>query len=310
MPVTGFPATLERTLSALIMDNDISSWKVAGEGDNTTVVLPLKPVSGPATSTTDMVDPVLNRDTQIQYYRRKAPCQVRRDKQRARHHHQRSVTDDPVPNSDVFKPTDLSTDLTVNELLSAQYTDTMQTQTEEPVTQPASDSEEDAIHGLVNPTGTWNSDGTSVTLLQSADTTHCDCDTEENIDGTVGRFSTQVVKSYVATLSDKSVQRRLKDRSRNQSFRKVVAHKDDDGDQLICEADDLVLEYWCSDAVRPHHMYWYVKQEPCNMLSEERDKLANLRRGESARRSRHADTLGCAARDLDTLLGLLRFYLG
>ncbi|KAL8566911.1 hypothetical protein ACOMHN_008768 [Nucella lapillus] len=80
MPVTGLPATLERTLTALLTDNAVSSWKIAGERDNTVVVLRLKaenPVSTPS-----MADPILNQQTQIQY-RKQSPGQLRRDRERA-----------------------------------------------------------------------------------------------------------------------------------------------------------------------------------------------------------------------------------
>ena len=302
MPVTGFPATLERTLSALMVDNTISSWKVAGEGDNTTIVLRLKPVCGPATSTASMADPVLNRETQVQYYRRKPPSQIRRDKERARKQQQQQATDFTVQNYAV------NTDcLAARENAGTQYAETT-TQAEELGTQPASDSEgeEDGMHGLNNTECTWASDSVCVEPLQSTHTVHCDTVEDDRL---VGGFPTGVVKQYAATLIDKSVQRRLKNKGRNKTFRRVALHHAGNGDQLICETDDLVLEYPCTNPV-PKYSYWYVKQEPRNMLSEERDKLANLQRGEVVHRSRHADITARAARDLDTLLGLLRFYLG
>lgn len=46
MPVSGLPAAVERTLTALLTDNALLSWKITGNGDrDTVVVLRLKPVN-------------------------------------------------------------------------------------------------------------------------------------------------------------------------------------------------------------------------------------------------------------------------
>eukprot|EP00745_Piridium_sociabile_P026525 TRINITY_DN4238_c0_g1_i6.p1 TRINITY_DN4238_c0_g1~~TRINITY_DN4238_c0_g1_i6.p1 ORF type:complete len:306 (-),score=64.70 TRINITY_DN4238_c0_g1_i6:208-1125(-) len=305
MPVTGFPATLERTLTALMVDNAISSWKVAGEGDNTTVVLRLKPVSTPATTTTNMAGPVLNRSTQIQYFRRKPPSQIRRDQERARQQRQASEQQQRKTSEsqhrDCAVDTNNMTD-SEHEEPAAQYTTTHPDQlaNEEQV-------KADGLHVLdiLEHSLTRDTDSDCILSPQLSNTE----ENEETIDRSVGGFNTGVVKGYVATLTDKSVQRRLRDRTRNKSFRKVVLHHSDSNDLLICESDDLVLEYRCSPDTASHH-YWYVKQEENSMLTDERAKLANLRRGEHTSRRQHADIQARAARDLDTLHGLILFYLG
>ena len=41
MPVAGLPAAVEGTLEVLLMENQLSSWKVSSEGSKTVVVLRL-----------------------------------------------------------------------------------------------------------------------------------------------------------------------------------------------------------------------------------------------------------------------------
>ena len=64
MQVTGLPAAVETTLNALLAGNSVSSWKLAGVGENTVAVLRLKPVD----CAENMADPVSNggRPAQIQ----------------------------------------------------------------------------------------------------------------------------------------------------------------------------------------------------------------------------------------------------
>ena len=80
---------------------------------------------------------------------------------------------------------------------------------------------------------------------------------------------------------------------------------------LICESDDIVLEYACTpDTECRGHSYWYIKQEERRMLTEERAKLTNLRRGQHTDTGQHADIKERAARELEKLRDLIRFYLG
>ena len=69
MPVAGLPAAAETALNALLADNNVSSWKVDGEGDSTVIVLRLKPHAH--SSSANMAD---SHNTQGQYFRRKPPA--------------------------------------------------------------------------------------------------------------------------------------------------------------------------------------------------------------------------------------------
>ena len=76
MPVAGLPAAVEGTLEVLLMENQLSSWKVSSEGSKTVVVLCLTALTSMTTHT-------------VQPYRRKPPSQQNRDKKRAEEHNKR-----------------------------------------------------------------------------------------------------------------------------------------------------------------------------------------------------------------------------
>eukprot|EP00745_Piridium_sociabile_P042769 TRINITY_DN865_c0_g1_i4.p1 TRINITY_DN865_c0_g1~~TRINITY_DN865_c0_g1_i4.p1 ORF type:complete len:296 (+),score=72.21 TRINITY_DN865_c0_g1_i4:174-1061(+) len=295
MPVTGLPVTLEKTLTALLTDNTVSSWKVAGEADNTVVVLRLKPVSKMSTT---MADPVLNRHSQVQYYRKKPPSQVRRDQERARQQQQQrqrvqvgldSSDDDREPSIALF------VEPTAQHLSSVEPT--------APVHTDHSDSETEE-RGDVLQDNQPSSDCNISLHLQP------DLQEEPIIDNRVAGFNTGDVRKYVATLTDRSVQRRLRDQQRNKLFRKTVLHQSQDRNMLLCESDDIVLEYSCDSPDGGLVMYWYVKQDQKNMLGEECVKLANLRKGKRSNNTQHAETQARALRGLHALHDLICFYLG
>ena len=80
MPVAGLPAAAETTLNALLADNIVTSWKVAGEGDSTVVVLRLRPDSTVNTPTNMAGRP----QTAAVHYKRKPPSQLNRDAERSK----------------------------------------------------------------------------------------------------------------------------------------------------------------------------------------------------------------------------------
>ena len=89
--------------------------------------------------------------------------------------------------------------------------------------------------------------------------------------------STNTVRDYDATLTNRSVQR-LRNQNRNQSFSNVALDNRDDKQVLLCESDDLVIEFDCNYKRGSGVPYWFVKQETKNMLSEECAKLYKLHR--------------------------------
>ena len=86
MPVAGLPAAAETAQNALLADNNVSSWRVDGEGDSTVIVLRLKPHAH--SSSANMAD---SHNTQGQYIRGKPPSQIRRDQERSRLRNEQST---------------------------------------------------------------------------------------------------------------------------------------------------------------------------------------------------------------------------
>ena len=129
-------------------------------------------------------------------------------------------------------------------------------------------------------------------------------DIDPDADLNIGGFDTRVVKTYVSSLTDRSVLRRLQDQYRNQAFRNVLLHKTNCEDVVLFDADDIVLEY------RDSGMFWYIKQAQRHMSTEERDKLAYLHTAKQAADTDFTDIRANAARDLHALRDLLRFYTG
>ena len=93
---------------------------------------------------------------------------------------------------------------------------------------------------------------------------------ERFIKGRDAGFSVDIVKNYVATLTDRSVQRRLRDPKRNRSFFKVALDNRDGEEFILCESDDLVFKFGRKATSGCRLYYWFVRQEARNMLSEER----------------------------------------
>ena len=294
MPVSGLPVAVEKTLSSLLEDNAVSSWKVVGEGDNTVVVLRLKPAN-PSLSTT-MADPVVNRASQVQYYRRKPPSQVRRDIERATNRRQQG--DQQSSECD---------------LLPALF--------ESQSGKNSSENEHTSRPTHLEERDCATSDVSTVCQIPTSPACSVDCNVSggeqfdehtEQIDSNVAGFDTGVVRSYVATLTEKAVQRRLKDNKRNVAFRKVVSCETDRRRLVMLETDDIVLEYKHSDDLNTpaECMYWFVKQSDKNMLPDERARISHLRTGQRVHSTEHEEIRARAERKLEALRGLLRFYLG
>ena len=92
---------------------------------------------------------------------------------------------------------------------------------------------------------------------------------EQAIVKIVAGFDTGMVKGYVVTLTERRVQRRFRDPHGNQAFWKVVFHQTDDVGVLLCESDDVVLEYSCDPCSEYDCLFWFDKQEERHMPTEE-----------------------------------------
>ena len=90
----------------------------------------------------------------------------------------------------------------------------------------------------------------------------------------------------------------------------MVSCESDRGPVVVCEAENIVLEYSDNLNAPPHCLFWFVKQDDKNLLPEERACLSDLRSGERVSSTQRRETRARAERELEALQGLLRFYLG
>ena len=80
MPSIGLPRILEQTMSNILDISQLSSFKIAGNGPRTTIVLRFDECMADAN-----VSPI-HRSTPQSYYRRKPPIQMKRDRDRMEQH--------------------------------------------------------------------------------------------------------------------------------------------------------------------------------------------------------------------------------
>jgi len=316
MPVTGLPIAVETSLNALLSGHAVSSWKIVGEGDSTVVVFRLKPIPD-STTTTNMASAMPSAHS---YYRRKPPSQLKRDHDRAvlrqQQHpatdNQASDTQNCVGDTPLFLPSPDFVDISTCENRPMSETPTAPTEDgtgfshdngkfAQTGSKPDTDNySELACGGTVD----YTTNGIS---SPSADPLQLTPSCINN--ARAAGITVNVVKDYVATLSNRSVQIRLRDTRRNVYFRKTVQCNRNNRDFFLFESDDLILEY---DAGNGSLVFWYVKQDSKSMSSEEHEKLNQLRRGRHIGDSTTPPPLlrARAEHHLDILADLMRFYLG
>ena len=121
-----------------------------------------------------------------------------------------------------------------------------------------------------------------------------------------------MIKDYVAEVTERSLQRRLRDVNRNIDFRKVVV-KETPGHplQLICESDDVVLAYNLEGYGRLGQCYWFFKRDDkMKMLQQDIDVIGSLAALPSIRNNQYRGLREAALGKLRMLAEVVRFYLG
>ncbi|KAL8562252.1 hypothetical protein ACOMHN_037208 [Nucella lapillus] len=258
-------------------------------------------------STTMAAEPVLNRQTNI-HYRRKPPSAQRRDRERAAKQQQRkrveqadSCCDSTGGIDELFMPETQykQTDSDTGDVTEERNTTTHEEHSDG---EAAAKAKAHVLH--VQDSLPCGSDCAVDLNLPETNS-----DIEPVIESIIDGFDAGTVKNYVATLTDRSLQRRLRNQNRNNAFRRVVLQSDD-ADLLLFESDDIVLEYSLHPSSNDTYAFWYIKQEDRNILDEERGKLANLRNGIRTRNTEHTETRALALCQLHVLNGLLKLYLG
>ena len=316
MPVAGLPTAVETSLNALLSENFISSWKIVGEGDTTVFVLRLKPQL--SKTTTNMAPPLPI------HYRKKPPSQIKRDNDRAK---QRQDQRDKQLQEKASDLSDSAETLQIPSLfLSPMFQDTQQcvdrpTTTE--LTSCIKGTESTAVVSSASEDvlGTCTAELSTEGGAVGYDFSLCDqiglpfeslplpdpCE-KKAID--LG-YDTNVVKNYVSTLMDPSVQRRLRNENRNKNFRKVALDIRRGQKLLLFESDDIVLEHtFTHDDSRSHTSFWYVKQRRQHMLMEEDEKQQTLSTLNHVGYNCYLDARAEAQRELHILRDLMCYYLG
>ena len=309
MSILGLPSIVEKTLTALLSENTISSWKISSEGSaNTVFVLRFKPTMLQVSR--NMADPVqLNRTSRVQY-RRKSPSEIHRDQERARLHREKQGMEKTSQSmNEPFLFVDHSESSSnvqeIGQQVECVLTDTIASDNEESEQHSACEETEvcqieERQHDLID-----SDRPSSLLSLSQQDNTQGDDSCVE--EAGVG------LREYVSSLTDRSLQRRLRDKQQNKAFRTIaIHHAENNRTVLMLESDDIVLEFTCpTDLEESKFLFYYIKQEEKNMLEEERRKLANLRRGQCVTsRQHHADVIARATEELTTLRSRILFLLG
>jgi hypothetical protein len=307
MPVAEIPAALERVLGTLLVDNTITSWKVAAEGSNTTLVVRLV-TAGP-----DQHGASCQQSSQHATYRKKPPSQIRRDQQRAyarlqaKNNELRQASDISFPNPPIsnIAPKVVSESVQ-SELGLFDNSDTVYSNI------PEGDPCAREVRELTTLQPSLSRESPRDLLTYQRDDvtavphTNSDKQQQHVLEKKTG-FPMAVVHNYVSALKDRSLVRRVRDQRRNQYFRTVVTHPELP-DRVICESDDMVTVYTCVEPL--HTAFFCLKQDDRHMMEEERGYLRKLRTGQPVDRGRYDHYVQCARADMCMLMEMIRWCVG
>ena len=297
MPVAGLPAAVETTLNALLTENVVTSWKVAGEGDGAVVVLRLKSSQANTMSTNMATSTASSRQPSVKCFRRKPPSQLRRDQERAQ---QRKANQNQAsPSHEHSDEQTFSLKVPV-------------ANTSETVVRPTLESIVERIVGLDSmPTIEKNTQASycpqnrpqhATRFSQSKPTT-------EQIQPEVYKsMEATVVRDYMSTISDDVIKQNLQNPRRNKRFRNVRANETND--ILLCESDDLVVEFDCRKrGGEGKWSYFFVKQDSVSLLPEERTRMYQLQLWRKVEQGEFRVAIARATDDLCRLHGMCQASL-
>ena len=293
MPVAGLPAAVETTLNALLTENVVTSWKVAGEGDGAVVVIRLKS-SQANTMSTNMATSSTSGSGQpsVQCFRRKPPSQLRRDQERAQ---QRKANQNQA---------------SVSHEHSDKQTFSMEVpvaNTSETVVRPTLES---IVERIVDPEKcTQHTSYSTQNRPQHATRSNQSKPTTEQIQPEVYKsMEATVVRDYMSTISDDVIKQNLQNPRRNKRFRNVRANETND--ILLCESDDLVVEFDCRKrGGEGKWSYFFVKQDSVSLLPEERTRMYQLQLWRKVEQAEFRVAIARATDDLCRLHGMCQASL-
>ena len=306
MPVVGLPTALEVSLDALLQQHHLTSWKITGDDDSTVVVIRLKADTAHSNMASQQ-QPVCR-----QHYRKKAPSQLNRDKRRAED--RRTKTTQNM--QDVAQASDShNNDLPSLFMFTPPTSHSIvHTDTDLPPNTPDPDSAREirrsSTDSTAMSTGACSEQQTTITVLPSLKTLDDSDDCLQKVQD--AGWSASLVKDYVSQLTDRSLQRNLRDTNRNTDFCRVFT-SDESPDTIVCESDDVIFEFsWTcdNDDDDPTHFSWLAKRDSSQMGQEERAIHGRLQRWAPADRERVKERIEAGRRVFQIILPAIRIFLG
>jgi len=325
MPVVGLPTTLEVTLGALLQQHCITSWKVCGEGEQTTVVLRLKAGSSDGN--------MAGQQTPV-YFRRKPPSQTNRDRRRTEERRQAEERRwaEERRRAEERRQTEERQEDKASALFPFETSPSLFMPTP-PITQSVSHTNTPASPNhmpsqSVLPTHDYRCASGAVTVLEAdtvaeqqggidlvevpvPDITMEGEDCDEYLDQIRDAgYSGDTIKNYVGGLRNRSLQRNLRDVSRNKDFLNVYT-SDEIPDTIICESEDMIFQFiWTDDTHNPADYFWFAKKNTRQLTQEEKDIYSKLQLWTPADRDRIKDRISAGLDVLHVMMDAIRFFLG
>ncbi|KAL8576533.1 hypothetical protein ACOMHN_003091 [Nucella lapillus] len=301
MPVVGLPTALEVTLGALLQQNRLTSWKIAGEGDNTTVVIRLKSDTVSSSGTCQQ------GDVTPQVFRRKPPSSLARDQRRAEER-RTAVRQDQQKASDI-SPTDTSQSLflpTPPTSIPVSKSNTLLTPNNTPMQSYAHENRR--APSDIGVLDTARVDLHEIDLV-GVSAVKTDCENDSPLDKVrVAGYSVDVIRDYVSEL--RKLQRKLRNTARNQYFIDVFS-SDDDPDTFLCESDNVIFRFtWTAASNTPTDSYWFFKRDTKHMTQEERSIHSTLQLWAPADRGRMKHQISRELYEFTVVMEAVRFLLG
>ena len=338
---TVLPAAVSAAIESLLLDNELTSWKLAFDGKSTVAVLRFTPTiettNGERTTTS---------------YRKKTASQIRRDQQRSERRHKErenskcdqkcsvdisSVCDaeksgvacnSDVPMSvlidsvsELGRISDSTCDTTCPQkgarskpsesdgvlgstgvpVPSCSFTTSVCNEDSKRVVVLSNDSKE----GGVSDDESWETRDSDVDAISGDRGACCDVDTAATSAG----FEPEQIRARVSGVTA-DCKINLRNRARNQTLTKFVLNNHQGKEQLYCESSDVLLIFDCQSHTVTH---WYVKDAVrrgwmlAPVLSE---ALDCLRRRKAIGADLYVDHRERLAGDLDAFMAVIREHLG
>ena len=112
-----------------------------------------------------------------------------------------------------------------------------------------------------------------------------------------------VIRGNLSGLSDKSVQRRITNLSRNETIEKVALHRCWNRETLVSESDDFIFQFDLKKRILQH---WFVKQDCRKMTALENEAVfvvTNWASEDTSKYTEELEFLSCCLHTVTTVAG-------